>query len=52
MVLGGSAWRGQRRRGWQVVLVNKEHKSERVLQRVALEPADQRMRPDGQTQGA
>ena len=38
-----------------MVLVNKEHKSERVLQRVALEPADQRktlLCPSGQTQGA
>jgi hypothetical protein len=38
-----------------VVLVNKEHKTERVLQRVAIEPADQRQTllcPSDQTQGA
>jgi len=55
VVLDGSAWRGQRRRGWRVVLVNKEHKTERVLQRVAIEPADQRQTllcPSDQTQGA
>jgi len=36
-----------------VVLVNKEHKTERVLQRVAIEPADQRQTllcPSDQTQ--